>query len=102
MTDEYDDCQHCGRTGLEHTVVLDDGSHVGTGCMKKVCGYSIPLKAIAWQPEFEPIAEHKEGGSTFVLWKSKKGGQTRTTQEGILTAVGGQTDEWVKRGWKTA
>lgn len=88
-------CGHCGREGLRWVVTMTDGSQIGASCARKAMGIKVSTARLAWTAKFEVIATHGE----FALWQHVGGVQTRTTQSGVLMAVGGQREEWQGRGW---
>jgi hypothetical protein len=45
------------------------------------------------------VAEHTDGGATFVLWQHRTGTATRETRNGHLARVGGVAAAWRAAGW---
>lgn len=88
-------CGHCGREGLRWVATMTDGSAVGVNCARKAMGMKISTAGLSWTAKFEVIATHGDRA----LWRHIGGVQTRTTQGGVLMAVGGQREEWEAMGW---
>lgn len=94
------ECSACGRRGLRWVVTISDGSRVGSECTKAILGWKVSTRGLKdWVPLYRVAAEHTDHGSHYVLWQSIAGNNTRETQNGSLTMVGGVRESWVKRGW---
>ncbi|GIH07514.1 hypothetical protein Rhe02_55810 [Rhizocola hellebori] len=93
------ECSACPRTGLRWIAVLSDGSTVGLECAKKIVGFRPSPITYTWVADFEPIAEHNDHGTLYVMWQRKGGKATRETKNGALVSVGGVRSDWIKRGW---
>jgi hypothetical protein len=88
ITDDYDDCQRCGRTGLVRVVVMSDGSHVGTECMKKVCGWAPAKKDADALRGLVADTEITRYGETFILWTNAAGAARAITRNAMPQAFG--------------
>lgn len=95
-------CGHCQRENLRWIMVLSDGTKVGSSCMKKVLGWSVPTKKIDWVVGKTLVATKvfTSGGETvtYTLWTTE-GGRTSEARNGYLNSVGGARADWERRGW---
>jgi hypothetical protein len=92
-------CGQCGREGLRWVATMSDGSLVGLECAKKIIGYRPSPDSYRWVADYVATAEHAEYKQSYVLWTHRCGNGTRETCNGVLTAVGGVSKQWERKGW---
>ncbi len=91
------ECSACGRTGLRWTVIVSDGTAVGTECSKKILGIKISPRDYQWTRDYQPVDERiSDGGNHEVLWQHKTRNLTALSVNGTLTLVGGARKEWTQ------